>query len=104
LSTIDYALRRRFAFQRLSPVVGDKAPVLRRWLDSQPSVPAGQRELALRLFLALNHRVEELIGAGGEDFQIGHSYFMTTHVFYEAGRARIWRTSIRPLLEEYFVN
>jgi hypothetical protein len=58
----------------------------------------------LQLFLALNRRVEDLMGAGGEDFQIGHSYFMTPQVFTEAGRARIWRTSIRPLLEEYFAN
>jgi hypothetical protein len=29
---------------------------------------------------------------------------MTEQIFTERGRARVWRTSIRPLLEEYLAN
>jgi len=104
LASIDYALRRRFAFQRLSPVERGKARVLETWLDRHQSIPRLRRVEVLQLFLNLNRRVEELMGAGGEDFQIGHSYFMTEQIFTERGRARVWRTSIRPLLEEYLAN
>ena len=55
----------------------------------------------LRYFLALNEGVQKELG---EHFQIGHSYFMTEQIFTERGRARVWRTSIRPLLEEYLAN
>jgi MoxR-like ATPase len=104
LASIDYALRRRFAFQRLSPVEQGQAPVLQRWLAKQPA-SAADREEVLRLFLALNREVEARMGAAAEDFQIGHSYFMKPEeIFDSVGRGLIWKTTVRPLLEEYFQN
>ena len=82
----------------------DDAPVLRRWLDKQERVSPADRELVLRLFIELNKQVETRMGAAAEDFQIGHSYFMRTDIFNQSGRDRIWRTTIRPLLEECFQN
>lgn len=100
LAQIDYALRRRFYFYRLMPVVGDSAPVLSRWLDTQP-IAASEKQKVLSLFIGLNKRVTDQIG---EHFQIGHSYFMHQRVGTEAGRLQIWDRAIMPLLEEYFHN
>ena len=48
-----------------------------------------------------NRRVVEELG---DDFQIGHSYFMDPVVGTEAGLRLIWQRAIMPLLEEYFYN
>lgn len=101
LASIDYALRRRFAFQRLTPVEHGRAPALEMWLSKQP-VAAADRTLVLQLFIELNAQVEARMGAAAEDFQVGHSYFMKSDIFDPAGRALIWKTTVRPLLEEYF--
>jgi MoxR-like ATPase len=102
LAQIDYALRRRFFFYRLSPVIDEKAPILERWLRTQdPAIPEPSIAEALQLFVALNDAVTRELG---EDFQIGHSYFMNRQVTSPAGRDRIWRTAIEPLLDEYFHN
>jgi 5-methylcytosine-specific restriction protein B len=101
LAQIDYALRRRFFFYRLSPVVGDEAPVLNRWLESQVSFSPDEKQEVLRLFVALNSRVRKELG---EHFQIGHSYFMHPDIRTGTGRKRIWEHAVIPLLEEYFYN
>lgn len=98
----DYALRRRFFFFRLTPVVGGKAPILETWLRSQePKIPDPTIAEVLHLFVALNEAVTRGLG---EDFQVGHSYFMNERVLSSAGRDRIWRTAVKPLLDEYFQN
>ncbi len=102
LAQIDYALRRRFFFYRLAPVEDGRAPVLEAWLrEQEPVLAEPQVAEVLRLFVALNQAVTRELG---EDFQIGHSYFMNHHVLTPGGRDRIWRTSIEPLLDEYFQN
>jgi 5-methylcytosine-specific restriction protein B len=102
LAQVDYALRRRFFFYRLRPVANGKAPVLESWLRRQePPLDPQTIDLVLRLFVALNEAIDRELG---EDFQIGHSYFMTSTVAKEEGRDRIWRMAITPLLEEYFQN
>ena len=97
LSQVDYALRRRFYFRRFMPVVDGQAPVLAGWLQARAVAPEHRRRL-VRLFVALNHRVEELLSP---DFQVGHSYFMMSGIDTEAGLTRVWRRAISPLLEEY---
>jgi 5-methylcytosine-specific restriction enzyme B len=102
LAQIDYALRRRFFFYRLSPVIDGHAPVLEAWLDRQePPILAATKSEVLSLFVALNEAVSRELG---DDFQVGHSYFMTPTAFTAEGRDRIWRTAIEPLLDEYFQN
>jgi 5-methylcytosine-specific restriction protein B len=101
LAMIDYALRRRFYFWRLMPTESGQAPVLRRWLDAQSEVsPLGRARLH-DAFVELNERIS---GNLGEDYQIGHSYFMLGNGEIEdpAAHARVWRHAIEPLLREYF--
>lgn len=100
LAQIDYALRRRFFFYRMLPVVDGAAPVLERWLRKQ-NLGQESREQALRLFVALNERIRLHLG---EHYQVGHSYFMSLDIATEAGRDRAWAYSVMPLLEEYFYN
>jgi hypothetical protein len=100
LAQIDYALRRRYYFYRMLPVVGGTAPVLGRWLEKQGIGPE-ERERVLRLFVALNERVQLHLG---EHYQVGHSYLMTPDIATGTGRERVWAYAVMPLLEEYFYN
>jgi 5-methylcytosine-specific restriction protein B len=97
LALIDYALRRRFYFYRLLPVVEGHAPVLDRWLAVR-GVSEHDRQRVVRLFVKLNREVERHLGS---EFQVGHSYFMRDDIGSDAGVQRLWRRSIMPLLEEY---
>jgi 5-methylcytosine-specific restriction protein B len=100
LAQIDYALRRRFFFYQLLPVVDGKAPVLERWLARQDLAPR-VRDRLLSLFVALNQGVQRELG---EQFQVGHSYLMTPGIGTDVGLRLIWRRSVMPLLSEYFYN
>jgi 5-methylcytosine-specific restriction protein B len=100
LAQIDYALRRRFYFYRMMPVVNGTAPVLGRWLQKQ-QLSQDDRERVLRLFINLNRRVQVHLG---ENFQVGHSYFMVPDIASEATLHRVWAHAVIPLLEEYFYN
>lgn len=98
LAQIDYALRRRFLFYSLRPVVGHRAPYLERWLSSR-AVPESARESVLELFVSLNHRIAAQLGP---EFLVGHSYFMSDDIATLEGQQRVWQHAVRPLLEEYF--
>jgi hypothetical protein len=100
LSQIDYALRRRFYFYRLLPVVNNRAPVLERALEKL-GISLQSRERVLRLFIALNNRVQERLG---EHFQVGHSHFMRADIGDERILIQVWNRAVLPLLEEYFYN
>jgi DNA polymerase III delta prime subunit len=100
LALIDYALRRRFYFYAFRPVEGPRAPVLEGWLADQ-DMPDTERQRVGRLFVELNRKVQKDLSA---DFQIGHSYFMTRDIGTAAGRDRVWKRAVRPLLAEYFHN
>ena len=101
LAMIDYALRRRFYFWRLIPMEGNDAPVLRHWLDRQEEIDPADRQRLLDAFIALNGSIVQLLG---EDYQIGHSYFMLNDGMAgdPAAIARVWQHAIEPLLREYF--
>ena len=99
LAMIDYALRRRFFFYRLLPLVDGRAPVLERWLASKQDFGEADRRRVLTYFIKINERVSEQLSA---DFQIGHSYFMVDDIVEASGLGRVWRHALRPLLEEYF--
>lgn len=98
LAQIDYALRRRFYFYRLMPLVGEDAPVLRKWLESQDITP-DRRDSLIELFTNLNTKLQQELG---EHFQVGQSYFMNTDIAEDDHLENIWKHSIMPLLEEYF--
>jgi hypothetical protein len=100
LAQLDYALRRRFYFYRLTPLVAGRAPILQEWLSKQPIADVG-REAILDLFIRLNARITEILGP---DFQVGHSYFMQADVDSDGWRETLWASAITPLLEEYLHN
>ncbi|MDX2933503.1 McrB family protein [Streptomyces ipomoeae] len=89
IALIDAAMRRRFAFRRLSP---EKPPVqglLARWLHAR-----GLPDTAARLLDELNSRL------GDADRAIGPSYLMKPAASRPEGLDLIWRTQILPLLED----
>lgn len=79
IALIDIALRRRFTFLKMSP--------------NETLVP----QIAKRIFNDLNKRILETIG---EDYKIGHSYFM--NISNEDDLNFVLEYKITPLLEEYF--
>lgn len=94
IALVDSAMRRRFAFVALDPGTEPTRSLLARW-----SAHHGLGDLAARLLAELNTRIDD------PDFRIGPSYFMTraaADAFEPVRLARIWRTSILPLLEEHF--
>lgn len=89
ISLMDFALRRRFHFIRCP---ADPA-ILARWIDNrQPPVP-----YLLALFELLHEAIED------EDYRIGVSYFMDD-ALTEERLERVWRRSIEPYLETYFMD
>ncbi len=101
LAMIDYALRRRFYFWRLMPAENGQAPVFRKWLEAQTELTADTRARLHDAFVTLNNAIVEALG---EDYQIGHSYFMLPdgEIGDPAAWERVWRHAIEPLLREYF--
>lgn len=76
IALIDIALRRRFTFLKMKP--------------NPELVPEESREL----FEQLNEQISQTLG---EDYQIGHSYFMN-----DSDLDFVLNYKIKPLLEEYF--
>ena len=101
--TIDYAVRRRFAFVTLE----SKADVIEKWCNSQ-SVPSDVKMAALALFAQINgigkndnnsfiakHKASDF---ELEDLKIGHSYFMAKDM---TSLKLKMRYEVIPLIKEY---
>lgn len=89
ISLMDFALRRRFHFIRCPA----DPNILARWFENiQPAVP-----YLLLLYRKLLDEIEE------PDYQIGVSYFMDK-ALTEERLGRVWRRSIEPYLETYFID
>ncbi|WP_328423220.1 AAA family ATPase [Streptomyces sp. NBC_00443] len=89
IALVDAAMRRRFAFRRLSPEQPPVRGLLDRWLRDRglPGTPA-------RLLDELNARL------GDADRAIGPSYLMRRGVDRPEVLGLVWRTQILPLLED----
>ncbi|MFF6978924.1 AAA family ATPase [Streptomyces sp. NPDC008343] len=89
IALVDAAMRRRFAFRRLSPEQPPVHGLLDRWLRDRglPGTPA-------RLLDELNARL------GDADRAIGPSYLMRRGVERPEVLDLVWRTQILPLLED----
>ncbi|MEJ8671211.1 AAA family ATPase [Streptomyces sp. MS1.AVA.1] len=89
IALVDAAMRRRFAFRRLSPEQPPVHGLLDRWLRDRglPGTPA-------RLLDELNARL------GDADRAIGPSYLMRRGVDRPEVLDLVWRTQILPLLED----
>jgi len=89
IALVDFALRRRFHFFRF----GADPDLFDRWLARQPSaVP----------YLGVLYRRLATEAVDDPDYAIGPSLFM--HDLDEARLARLWRRSVMPYLEEYYVD
>ncbi len=88
---LDIALRRRFAFQAV-PARPDLIPKL-------ASGPQAAGVDLQRMLEAINRRLELLLG---EDYQIGHAYFLDVQDL--DGLKAAFEYHIIPLLQEYFFN
>ncbi len=90
IALVDFALRRRFHFFRFAA----DPDLFDRWLSDNPSpVP----------YLSALYRRLATEAIDDPDFAIGPSHFMRPGLD-EAGLGRIWRRSIMPYLEEYYVD
>lgn len=89
ISLMDFALRRRFHFVRCP---ADPA-ILQRWAE--------RRDITLSYLLPMYHLLLKEIEE--KDYQIGMSYFMDDALTEERLR-RIWKRSIEPYLETYFID
>jgi len=89
IALVDFALRRRFHFFRF----GADPDLFDRWLAHHPpAVP----------YLGALYRRLATEAVDDPDYAIGPSAFMRE--LDEAGLARLWRRSIMPYLEEYYVD
>ena len=101
LAIVDYALRRRFAFETLAPAFGSEK--FRSYLVERREM---ERELVGRIdgkLAALNAviRQDKDLGRG---FEIGHSYFVPEEPEDETWYRNIVATQIAPLLREYWFD
>jgi 5-methylcytosine-specific restriction protein B len=89
IALVDFALRRRFHFFRFAA----DPDLFDHWLaEHPPAVP----------YLSALYRRLAAEAIDDPDFAIGPSHFMRP--LDEAGLARVWRRSIMPYLEEYYVD
>ena len=106
LALVDYALRRRFAFETLEPAYGTDYG--RTAFEKHLTGKGADRDLAQRIsdrMGKLNERIrsDKELGRG---FQIGHSYFVPSggDEPSEAWYRDIVDTQIAPLLREYWFD
>ena len=100
LAIVDYALRRRFAFETLKPAYGTGK--FREYL-LEAEVDKDLVDRIERNLSALNERIrdDKDLGPG---FQIGHSYFVPEGSVDEQWYLGIVDTQIAPLLREYWFD
>ena len=100
LAIVDYALRRRFAFETLKPAYGTGK--FRQYL-LEADVDPGLVDRIDKNLTELNEciRDDKDLGPG---FQIGHSYFVPEESADEHWFLGIVDTQIAPLLSEYWFD
>lgn len=90
VALVDMALRRRFEFQSVRPKVEK--------VDEKGNI----KEVDLKkIFLNLNNKISVLLG---NEYVIGHSYFMNENVNDLKSFKSTWFNKILPLLQEYFFD
>lgn len=104
LALVDFALRRRFAFADLEPVLGN---VWREWVSSRFGVDTAILTEIEKRLLALNEVIASDANLGRQ-FRIGHSY-VTPTIGSQIKDAQYWfrqvvSMEIGPLLDEYWFD
>ena len=100
LAIVDYALRRRFAFETLKPAYGTGN--FRAYLLEADVEPQLLDRIDTNM-LALNERIRD-DGDLGPGFEIGHSYFVPEESADEHWYRAVVETQIAPLLREYWFD
>lgn len=100
LAMVDYALRRRFAFESLEPAFGKRE--FREYL-LEAEVDSALVDRICTNFSKLNEQICEDKDLG-KGFQIGHSYFVPEEEADESWYLNILDTQIAPLLLEYWFD
>ena len=100
LAIVDYALRRRFAFETLKPAYDTRE--FREYL-LEAEVDKDLVDRIVRNLSALNKRIrdDKDLGPG---FEIGHSYFVPEESADEQWYLGIVNAQIAPLLREYWFD
>ena len=94
---LDFAFRRRFSHFPFEP----DSNVLKCWLEKHhKNSEEVDISRVVQLFNSLNKKLKEC----DENFQVGHSYFMTDYPLSDTGIERLWKTEIIPLLKERFFH
>jgi len=103
LSLVDYALRRRFAFQSLIPKF--ESPKFKAFI-ARRGVPDTTIDAIVKVFGELNAAISEDRQNLGPGFQIGHSFFIPARGFEFSSEwiSHVLQTEIRPLLYEYWFD
>jgi 5-methylcytosine-specific restriction protein B len=104
LALVDLALRRRFAFINLEPILGKP---WRDWVQSQCGIDSEILVEIEKRLIALNNDISADTGLGPQ-FRVGHSY-VTPPFGVPIRDAREWfrqvvETEIGPLLDEYWFD
>lgn len=104
LALVDLALRRRFAFINLQPLLGER---WRRWVNQEFKLDENILLDIERRIIQLNTKITEDTSLGAQ-FQIGHSY-VTPPLGANINDAKAWfrqivENEIIPLLEEYWFD
>jgi 5-methylcytosine-specific restriction protein B len=101
LAMVDYALRRRFAFQELKPLFGSIALgdlLIQNGVESKLVAAVSQRLQALNQAIADDQNL-------GPGFMIGHSYFCVNgSTLVEQDYVNAIQHEILPLLKEYWFD
>ncbi len=91
ITSIDLALRRRFAFREFAPDAS---------LLAGRTVTSGKSEIDIqKVFVTLNSRIQFLLGS---DFLLGHSYFLKVKSWDDL--CSLFNMEIIPLLRNYFYD
>jgi MoxR-like ATPase len=100
LAMVDYALRRRFAFETLHPAID--SPEFEAWLLNKGASQALVDKVKTRVG-SLNSKIDKERDLG-ERFRIGHSFFCPgpNDKPDESWYVEIINSEIKPLLDEYF--
>lgn len=106
LATIDYALRRRFAFINLEPAFenDETCDKLRNYLVNQEKIEVSFVERIITAYRRLNNYIIQVLS---KDFTIGHSYFIN-QFNNDEDNEEVYKSivdyEILPLLDEYFYD
>jgi len=92
IALIDHALRRRFAFIKITP---NYQSLRNKFQDSGFPI-----EKLIVVLEGLNHKICEAMGSN--DYELGTSFFMTDNLSEEI--EDIWQMEVEPYLEEYFFD